>query len=117
MSASPQRSAATTAQASPALQPFLAAAIDAAKAGGHVIRDGAAKRSSLLIERKQANDFVSIVDKGSESAIIALLSARFPDHAFFGEESGKSGDHAASDHVWIIDPLDGTTNFLHGIPH
>jgi myo-inositol-1(or 4)-monophosphatase len=101
----------------PALERFVAAAIDAARAGGAVVRDGAANRATLAIERKQANDFVSIVDKGSERAIIDLIAARFPDHAFHGEESGASDNAASSDHVWIIDPLDGTTNFLHGIPH
>jgi myo-inositol-1(or 4)-monophosphatase len=100
-----------------ALGEYLAAAIDAARAGGAVVRDGATNRASLAIERKKSNDFVSIVDKGSERAIIALLSERFPGHAFFGEETGRSANAASSDHVWIIDPLDGTTNFLHGIPH
>jgi myo-inositol-1(or 4)-monophosphatase len=95
---------------------FLAAAIDAARAGGEVIRDGAKNRATLAIELKQANDFVSVVDKGSERAIIELLASRFPDHAFYAEETGRSANTPGSDHVWIIDPLDGTTNFLQGIP-
>lgn len=96
------------------LQAFLAAATDAARAAGVVITNGAANRATLKIERKNANDFVSMVDKGAEREIIATLSARFPDHAFKAEESGESG---TSRYTWIIDPLDGTTNFLHGIPH
>ncbi len=112
----------TTTQANPGsrdradaqLDGFLAAAVDAARAAGAVILDGARNRASLQIERKQANDFVSKVDKGAEHAIIALLASRFPEHAFIAEETGNSG---SSEHVWLIDPLDGTTNFLHGIPH
>ena len=95
------------------LETFLAAAVDAARAGGEVIRKGAAERAGLQIERKRSNDFVSAIDKGSEDAIMRLLSSRFPGHAYNAEESGGSG---SSDHVWLIDPLDGTTNFLHGFP-
>ena len=68
----------------------------------------------LTIERKTVNDFVSEIDKRAERVIIETLSARFPDHAFKAEESGEAG---ASRYTWVIDPLDGTTNFLHGIPH
>src|ERR1700709_2293707 len=95
------------------LQAFLSAAVEAAHAGGEVIRKGAAERAGLQIERKRSNDFVSVIDKGSEHAIMRLLSSRFPGHAYNAEESGGSG---SSDHVWLIDPLDGTTNFLHGFP-
>jgi myo-inositol-1(or 4)-monophosphatase len=96
------------------LSTFLAAAVDAARAAGAVIREGAGKRATLTIERKMVNDFVSEIDKRAERVIIDTLSARFPDHAFKAEESGESG---TSSHVWLIDPLDGTTNFLHGIPY
>ena len=96
------------------LATLLAAAVDAAHAAGAVIREGAGKRASLTIERKTANDFVSEVDKRAERVIIETLSARFPGHAFKAEESGESGN---STYVWLIDPLDGTTNFLHGIPY
>ncbi|MDQ6620351.1 MAG: inositol monophosphatase [Pseudomonadota bacterium] len=96
---------------------FLEAAIDAAQAGGQVIREGAPTSAQLAVERKNLNDFVSAIDKGSERAIIDVLSARFPSHAFHGEESGHSGVAEAPEFVWLIDPLDGTTNFLHGFPH
>jgi myo-inositol-1(or 4)-monophosphatase len=96
------------------LATFLVVAVQAAHAAGEVIRAGARNRASLSIERKAVNDFVSAVDKGSERVIIDTLGARFPDHAFRAEESGAAG---ASRYTWIIDPLDGTTNFLHGIPH
>lgn len=96
------------------LAPFLSAAIDAARIGGAVIVDGARERKSLQVERKKVNDFVSAVDKASEQAVIALLTSRYPDHAIKAEESGSSGESA---YRWLIDPLDGTTNFLHGFPH
>ncbi|MEO8135381.1 MAG: inositol monophosphatase family protein [Betaproteobacteria bacterium] len=95
------------------LDGYLTAAIAAARAGGAVINEGARNRATLQIERKQSNDFVSMVDKGSERAILDLLAAQFPSHAFIAEETGNSG---SSDYVWLIDPLDGTTNFLHGFP-
>jgi myo-inositol-1(or 4)-monophosphatase len=92
---------------------FLAGAVEAARAAGAVIQEGARNRASLTIERKTANDFVSEVDKRAERAIIVTLSARFPSHAYKAEESGESG---TSRHTWIIDPLDGTTNYAHGYP-
>jgi myo-inositol-1(or 4)-monophosphatase len=93
---------------------YLAGAMRAARAAGVIIQDGARDRATLVIERKFANDFVSAVDKGAERVIIETLSAQFPAHAFNAEESGTAG---TSDFTWVIDPLDGTTNFLHGIPH
>lgn len=96
------------------LAAYLAAAVDAARAAGEVIREGARNRAALNIERKSVNDFVSEIDKGAERVIIEILSARFPGHAFKAEESGESG---TSRYTWLIDPLDGTTNFLHGIPY
>ena len=96
------------------LASYLAGAVAAAQAAGVVIREGAGNRAALNIERKTVNDFVSEVDKAAEQVILATLSARFADHAFKAEESGESG---ASRYTWLIDPLDGTTNFLHGIPY
>jgi myo-inositol-1(or 4)-monophosphatase len=93
---------------------FLSTAIDAARAAGDVIRAGAMNRASLDIERKTVNDFVSVIDKEAERVIIDMLAAQFPDHAFKAEESGDAG---SSRYTWVIDPLDGTTNFLHGIPY
>jgi myo-inositol-1(or 4)-monophosphatase len=96
------------------LATFLSTAIDAARAAGDVIRAGAMNRASLNIERKTVNDFVSVIDKEAERVIIDMLAAQFPDHAFKAEESGDAG---TSRYTWVIDPLDGTTNFLHGIPY
>ena len=70
----------------------------------------------IPIEEKGRNDFVSEVDKKSEQEVIYHLKKAYPDHSFLGEESGLTGN-PDSDYKWIIDPLDGTTNFLHGIPH
>jgi myo-inositol-1(or 4)-monophosphatase len=115
--AMPPTQPATPNTTEPGLDTFLATAIAAARAAGDVIRDGARNRASLTIERKRANDFVSIVDKGAERAILDLIGRAHPDHAFHAEETGQSGGAATASHVWLIDPLDGTTNFLHGIPH
>jgi myo-inositol-1(or 4)-monophosphatase len=96
------------------LATFLEGAVDAARAAGAVIQEGARNRGNLNIERKTANDFVSEIDKRAERVIIDTLSERFPGHGFKAEESGESG---SSRYTWLIDPLDGTTNFLHGIPY
>ena len=96
------------------LAAFLEGAVDAARAAGAVIEEGARDRGNLNIERKTANDFVSEIDKRAERVIIDTLSERFPGHGFKAEESGESG---SSRYTWLIDPLDGTTNFLHGIPY
>ena len=96
------------------LAAFLEGAVDAARAAGAVIQEGARNRGNLNIERKTANDFVSEIDKRAERVIIDTLSERFPGHGFNAEESGESG---SSRYTWLIDPLDGTTNFLHGIPY
>jgi myo-inositol-1(or 4)-monophosphatase len=96
------------------LAAFLEGAVEAARAAGAVIQEGARNRGNLNIERKTANDFVSEIDKRAERVIIDTLSERFPGHGFKAEESGESG---SSRYTWLIDPLDGTTNFLHGIPY
>jgi myo-inositol-1(or 4)-monophosphatase len=91
---------------------FLDRAI--AAAGAEIIVPGAETLETLEVMTKKPNDFVSEIDRASERAIIAVLRAAFPDHAIMAEESGRSG---TSEYTWIIDPLDGTTNFLHGLPH
>jgi myo-inositol-1(or 4)-monophosphatase len=96
------------------LASFLSTAVAAARAAGVIINEGAKNRASLTIERKNANDFVSVIDKSAERAIIDTLAAKYPGHAFKAEESGEAG---TSRYTWVIDPLDGTTNFLQGIPY
>ena len=95
---------------------MLTMAVRAARAAGTVISRATDHVADLTIESKQRNDFVSEVDRQAEHAIIDILKRAYPDHQFLGEESGDSG-RADSAYRWIIDPLDGTTNFLHGLPH
>ncbi len=72
--------------------------------------------SSLRVEAKATHDFVTTADRESEDAILGFLAARLPDHSILSEESGLSVAKDASDFRWIVDPLDGTTNFLQGLP-
>ena len=97
---------------------MLNTAIAAARQAGDIIARSADRIDTLQIETKDINDFVSEVDKNAEKIIIDTLRSAYPDHAFLGEESGfqKAGEGQA-EYEWIIDPLDGTTNFLYGIPH
>ena len=92
---------------------LLNIAVRAARAAGEVIIRSLNRLESLTITSKGRNDFVSEVDHAAEAEIIKLIRKNYPNHAFLAEESGRMGD---SDTVWIIDPLDGTTNFLHGFP-
>ncbi|MDM8559526.1 inositol-1-monophosphatase [Candidatus Parabeggiatoa sp. HSG14] len=95
------------------MHPMLYTAIQAARRAGVIIIRSIEKRHDLLIESKSKNDFVSEVDRQAEDAIINILRKAYPNHAILAEESGmQRGD----DYEWIIDPLDGTTNFLHGNP-
>jgi myo-inositol-1(or 4)-monophosphatase len=92
---------------------LLNVAVMAARKAGDTLVRKSRSLDKLKIEEKGFNDFVSDADHAAEQAVIATVQRHYPDHAFLAEESGVSGD---SDHVWIIDPLDGTTNFLHGFP-
>jgi len=93
---------------------ILNTAITAARKAGDIISRSIDTLDSLKPEAKGRNDFVTEVDRKAEDAIIFQIRKNFPDHAILAEESGESGNH---DITWIIDPLDGTTNFIHGIPH
>ena len=95
------------------MHPTLNIAIKAARRAGSIITRASEDIGSLTINDKGYNDFVTEVDLASEKEIIRVLKTSYPDHAFLGEESGLT--HQA-DNIWIIDPLDGTTNFLHGFP-
>lgn len=96
------------------MHPILNVATKAAREAGKIINRGSQDVGSLNIRMKDVNDFVSEIDKNAEEAIIEVLKDAYPDHGFFGEESGK--ENAEAENVWIIDPLDGTTNFLHNFP-
>lgn len=101
---------------SSSLHPMLNVAIKAARAAGAIINRGALDVESVRVSQKQANDFVTEVDQASEKAIIDILLGAYPGHAIWAEESGRAHGAQDSEHVWIIDPLDGTTNFIHGFP-
>jgi len=88
--------------------------IQAARAAGNIIVRSLDKLDKIEVTQKKPNDFVTEIDKAAEKEIIAIIHKAHPDHAILGEESGESGDN---DYVWIIDPIDGTRNFIHGFPH
>ena len=101
---------------SPTLHPMLNVAVKAARAAGAIINRGALDVESVRISQKQINDFVTDIDHAAEAVIIETLLTAYPDHAIWAEESGQQHGKQGSDFVWIIDPLDGTTNFIHGFP-
>jgi myo-inositol-1(or 4)-monophosphatase len=88
-------------------------AVKAARRAGAIINRASDNLDALTVRHKSLNDLVSEVDRAAEDAIIDSLRSVYPDHAILAEESGASGE---SEYQWIIDPLDGTTNFLHGFP-
>lgn len=98
------------------LHPMLNIAVKAARTAGSIINRAALDLEVLKIGRKGPNDFVSEVDRNAEAAIIQTLLEAYPGHGILAEESGREHGARDSEYVWIIDPLDGTTNFLHGFP-
>jgi myo-inositol-1(or 4)-monophosphatase len=95
------------------MNPTLNIAVRAARSAGNVIIRNLGKLDTLAIHTKDRNDFVTEVDRQAEQEIIYILRKAFPSHGILAEESGlQEGD----EYQWIIDPLDGTTNFLHGFP-
>ena len=96
------------------MHPMLNIAIRAARTAGDSIVREMDRTRDISIETKGQNDFVTEVDKNAEGIIISVIKNAYPEHAFLAEESGQEGEN---DYLWIIDPLDGTTNFLHGFPH
>jgi myo-inositol-1(or 4)-monophosphatase len=95
---------------------MLNVAIKAARAAGAIINRASLDLDLLQISSKAPNDFVTEVDRAAERAIIEILLAAYPEHGILAEESGTDFGVKDSDHLWIIDPLDGTTNFIHGFP-
>ncbi|GAB1394914.1 inositol monophosphatase family protein [Rhodocyclaceae bacterium] len=96
------------------MHPMLNTAIKAARRAGNVINRASLDLGQLTIGVKQQNDFVTEVDRAAEATIIETLREVYPSHAILAEESGLS--EQTSEFQWIIDPLDGTTNFIHGFP-
>ncbi len=94
---------------------MLNIAVRAARAAGDIIVRAMDRTDLLTVTLKSRNDFVSDVDRQAEHEIVTILQKAYPDHAILGEEHGEQGA-SRSDYVWVIDPLDGTTNFLHGFP-
>ena len=99
------------------MHPMLNTAIKAARRGATLINRASFDLDRVSVTEKHFNDFVTEVDQAAEAAIIEVLKTAYPDHAILAEESGASSNlHDESEYVWIIDPLDGTTNFIHGFP-
>jgi myo-inositol-1(or 4)-monophosphatase len=98
------------------MHPMLSTAVKAARRAGSVINRGARDLDRLTITTKGPKDFVSEVDRAAEATIVETLLATYPDHAILAEEGTAKGANAEAEFLWIIDPLDGTTNFLHGLP-
>jgi len=96
------------------MQPMLNIAVRAARAAGNIIIRQFDRAQDLPATEKSKNDYVTEVDKQAEAVIIDTLLKAYPKHAILAEEGGAQGK---SEYVWIIDPLDGTTNFMHGFPH
>jgi myo-inositol-1(or 4)-monophosphatase len=95
------------------MHPMLNTAVKAARRAGNVINRASRNLDIVAVKEKAVNDFVSEVDREAEQVVISTLHEAYPGHAILAEESGASGQ---SEYRWIIDPLDGTTNFLHGFP-
>ena len=98
------------------LHPMLNVAIKAARAAGAIINRAALDVEAVRISQKQVNDFVTEVDHAAEKIIIETLLTAYPGHGILAEESGSEYGAKDSEFVWIIDPPDGTTNFIHGFP-
>ncbi len=103
------------------MHPMLNTAIKAARRAGAIINRASLDLERLQVARKGPKDYVTEVDRAVEDAIIDVLRTAYPDHAFLGEESGAhpaagAKPDAMPEFQWIIDPLDGTTNFIHGFP-
>ena len=99
------------------MHPALNIMVKAARRASQIINRASHDVEHLKITTKQHSDFVTEVDKAAEAAIIEVLREAYPDYGILAEESGLSiGEGAGNDFQWIIDPLDGTTNFIHGFP-
>jgi len=88
-------------------------AIRAARRAGELMIRQLNQLESLQVAEKGRNEFVTQVDQAAEAAVIEVIRDHYPDHAILAEESGSQGEH---EYQWIIDPLDGTTNYIHGFP-
>lgn len=100
------------------MHPLVNIAVSAARSAGNFIVRNLDRVDQLTVESKGRNDFVTQVDRSAEAEIVKIIRKAYPQHAILGEEGGANpGSGGNNEVVWIVDPLDGTTNFLHGIPH
>ena len=98
------------------MQPMLTIAVRAARNAGNIIARSVDRLDQITVSVKAVNDFVTDIDRQAEQEIIYTIRRAFPNHGILAEETGTHDGHDGDDYVWIIDPLDGTTNFLHGFP-
>ncbi len=96
--------------------PLLNIAINAARIAGNTVIRALDRLDKVKVSEKQPNDYVTEIDQLAEREIIAMIRKSYPNHSILGEESGESGGDD-TDYTWIIDPIDGTRNFIHGFPH
>lgn len=96
------------------MNPLLTIAVRAARSAGDFLQRCSLHLDEINVEQKKPDDYVTAIDREAEQRIIEIIREAYPDHGILAEESGGQGD---SEFVWVIDPLDGTTNYLHGYPH
>lgn len=100
------------------MHPLLNIAVSAARKAGNIILQAVDHLDAVEVEQKGLNDFVTQIDKASEQEIIYIIRKAYPNHTILGEESGllELPESSGSEITWVIDPLDGTNNFIHGFP-
>lgn len=99
------------------MHPYINTGIKAARQAGEFIVRSLSQMEKITIEEKSHSDFVTEVDRRAELMIIDVIQKAYPNHAIVGEELGLQKSNGEEEAEWIIDPLDGTTNFIHGLPH
>lgn len=100
------------------MQPMLNIALRAARTAGELIVRSVERLDVISVNEKDAKDYVTEIDRAAEQSIIASLRKAYPNHGILAEESGlQPGSGDGADYLWVIDPLDGTTNFIRGVPH
>ncbi len=105
-------------QVNTSMQPMLNIALRAARGAGELILRSIERLDVISVNEKEAKDYVTEIDRAAEQSIVNALRKAYPNHGILGEESGLSeGSGEGTDYLWIIDPLDGTTNFVRGVPH
>lgn len=95
-------------------EPLINIAVSAARAAGNIITRSLDRLDTIRIGEKGPNDYVTEIDQAAEKEIISIIHKAYPSHGILAEESGET---KGNDYVWIIDPIDGTRNFIHGFPH